>query len=104
MIERAACTAQVKAWQGRMEEALAERLPDTDTEPTRLHAAMRYSVLNGGRRVRPLLQLGIPDRFSERGSRVSCLAAARLDTRGLSETVERWWQAQSSGRARATAG
>jgi len=52
----------------------------------------------------PLLQLGIPDRFSERGSRVSCLAAARLDTRGLSETVERWWQAQSSGRARATAG
>lgn len=58
MIERAACAAQVKAWQGRMEQALAERLPASDTEPTRLHAAMRYSVLNGGERVRPLLLFG----------------------------------------------
>jgi farnesyl diphosphate synthase len=58
VIERTACAAQVKAWQGRLEEALAERLPATDLEPTRLHAAMRYSVLNGGRRVRPLLLFG----------------------------------------------
>jgi farnesyl diphosphate synthase len=58
MIEGAACAAQVKAWQGRLEQALAERLPDTDTEPTRLHAAMRYCVLNGGRRVRPMLLFG----------------------------------------------
>jgi len=58
VIERAACAAQVKAWQGRMEQALAERLPATDVEPTRLHAAMRYCVLNGGQRVRPLLLFG----------------------------------------------
>jgi farnesyl diphosphate synthase len=58
VIERAACAAQVKAWQGRMEQALAERLPATDIEPTRLHAAMRYCVLNGGERVRPLLLFG----------------------------------------------
>jgi farnesyl diphosphate synthase len=58
VIERAACAAQVKAWQGRMEQALAERLPATDIEPTRLHAAMRYCVLNGGQRVRPLLLFG----------------------------------------------
>jgi farnesyl diphosphate synthase len=58
VIQRAACAAQVKAWQGRMEQALAERLPTTDVEPTRLHAAMRYCVLNGGRRVRPLLLFG----------------------------------------------
>jgi farnesyl diphosphate synthase len=38
-----------------MEQALAARLPAVDSEPTRLHAAMRYSVLNGGKRVRPIL-------------------------------------------------
>jgi farnesyl diphosphate synthase len=58
VIERAACAVQVKAWQGRMEQALADRLPATDIEPTRLHAAMRYCVLNGGQRVRPLLLFG----------------------------------------------
>jgi farnesyl diphosphate synthase len=41
-----------------MEQALAQRLPATDDEPTRLHAAMRYCVLNGGERVRPLLLFG----------------------------------------------
>jgi farnesyl diphosphate synthase len=41
-----------------MEQALAQRLPAADEEPTRLHAAMRYSVLNGGERVRPLLLFG----------------------------------------------
>jgi 1-deoxy-D-xylulose-5-phosphate synthase len=39
----------------------------------------------------PLLQLGIPDRFIEHGTRESCLAAARLDASGLSDSVERWW-------------
>ena len=58
MTSHAACAAQVKAWQGRMEQALAERLPATDEEPTRLHAAMRYCVLNGSERVRPLLLFG----------------------------------------------
>ena len=38
-----------------MEQALAAWLPAADAEPARLHAAMRYSVLNGGKRVRPML-------------------------------------------------
>jgi len=38
-----------------MERALAARLPAADLEPTRLHQAMRYSVLGGGKRVRPML-------------------------------------------------
>jgi len=40
-----------------MEGALAARLPRTDHTPERLHAAMRYSVLGGGKRVRPILLL-----------------------------------------------
>ena len=76
MIERTACAAQVKAWQGRMEEALAERLPATDTEPTRLHAAMRYCVLNGGRRVRPLLLFGTARAVGLREAEVEAAACA----------------------------
>jgi farnesyl diphosphate synthase len=58
VIRSAADLTQVKAWQARMEHALSERLPTSDAEPTRLHAAMRYSVLDGGERVRPLLLFG----------------------------------------------
>jgi farnesyl diphosphate synthase len=47
--------AQLTAWQTRMERALDARLPSADIVPTRLHAAMRYSVLGGGKRVRPAL-------------------------------------------------
>ena len=52
---RVGFAVQLKSWQARMERALAARLPSADTEPTRLHAAMRYSVLEGGKRVRPML-------------------------------------------------
>jgi len=76
VIERAACAAQVKAWQGRMEQALAERLPATDTEPTRLHAAMRYSVLNGGQRLRPLLLFGTARAVGLREAEVEAAACA----------------------------
>jgi farnesyl diphosphate synthase len=47
--------AELKAWQLRMERALDERLPAADLVPERLHQAMRYSVLGGGKRIRPAL-------------------------------------------------
>ncbi len=53
--EREAFAAQLDSWRARMELALAARLPDPDAVPTRLHQAMRYSVLGGGKRVRPML-------------------------------------------------
>ena len=48
----------------------------------------------------PLLQIGIPDRFIEHGSRDSCLAAAGLDAQSLGATVERWWSLQPHDRIR----
>jgi 1-deoxy-D-xylulose-5-phosphate synthase len=48
----------------------------------------------------PLLQLGIPDRFIEHGSRESCLVAAGLDLAGLTSSVERWWALQTRERER----
>jgi len=51
-----------------------------------------------------LLQLGIPERFGGRGSRESCLAAARLDAAGLLDSIERWWSSQNPELLRAAAG
>jgi len=54
-------------WQNDIEAALAARLPSVEQFPTRLHEAMRYSVLGGGKRIRPALvyataaALGIPE-------------------------------------------
>lgn len=48
-----------KAWaaagQSRVEAALERVLPSAQIAPERLHHAMRYAVLGGGKRVRPLL-------------------------------------------------
>ncbi|MEO6154619.1 MAG: farnesyl diphosphate synthase [Thermomonas sp.] len=43
------------AWRLRVEAALDRALPSTDRAPRRLHAAMRHAVLNGGKRMRPML-------------------------------------------------
>ena len=44
-----------RAVQAHMEEALAAFLPSAAGMPFKLHEAMRYTVLGGGKRVRPLL-------------------------------------------------
>lgn len=45
----------IKLCQSRTENALEHRLPSADILPKKLHEAMRYTVLNGGKRMRPLL-------------------------------------------------
>jgi len=42
-------------YQQRVEAALETCLPSSFIQPYRLHEAMRYAVLNGGKRIRPLL-------------------------------------------------
>jgi geranylgeranyl pyrophosphate synthase len=41
--------------QARIQAILEEILPAPQIEPTKLHEAMRYAVLGGGKRIRPLL-------------------------------------------------
>jgi 1-deoxy-D-xylulose-5-phosphate synthase len=41
----------------------------------------------------PVLNLGIPDRFIEHGSREDCLAAAGLDMSSIETAINRWWRA-----------
>ncbi|MBV2120288.1 MAG: (2E,6E)-farnesyl diphosphate synthase [Candidatus Thiodiazotropha sp. (ex Ctena orbiculata)] len=58
--------AYIEQCKQRVEAALDQRLPTESTLPAHLHQAMRYSCLNGGKRVRPLLvyasgqALGLP--------------------------------------------
>ncbi len=46
---------QLATWQARVEAELDARLPAPSEKPERLHEALRYSVLGGGKRVRPVL-------------------------------------------------
>ncbi len=45
----------LRALTARADDALARVLPAEDLPPTELHRAMRYAVLGGGKRLRPLL-------------------------------------------------
>nr|MDP9361634.1 polyprenyl synthetase family protein [Acidobacteriota bacterium] len=40
-----------------IERTIDENLPPADTEPPVIHAAMRYAVLGGGKRIRPILAI-----------------------------------------------
>lgn len=39
----------------RLEDVLDHHLPRAEVAPRRLHEAMRYAALGGGKRIRPLL-------------------------------------------------
>ncbi|MEE4378313.1 MAG: farnesyl diphosphate synthase [Candidatus Competibacteraceae bacterium] len=45
----------IEQYQTRVEHALKQRLPAPDIHPDQLHKAMRYAVLEGGKRLRPVL-------------------------------------------------
>ena len=49
--------AYLKDRQKIVEEALQRYLPDEDSVPQELHAAVHYSVFAGGKRIRPILCL-----------------------------------------------
>ena len=59
-----------------MERVLAEWLPPAQIAPQRLHEAMRYAVLGGGKRVRPLLALAAGEVTGADIGRVQHAAAA----------------------------
>ena len=45
----------LERYRQRVEEQLDAWLPPAHIHPARLHEAMRYSVLGGGKRIRPIL-------------------------------------------------
>jgi farnesyl diphosphate synthase len=69
-------SAWMQACQGRIENVLAAALPSAELVPQRLHDAMRYAVLGGGKRVRPLLAFAAGEVAGADVERVQDVAAA----------------------------
>ncbi|TJZ74753.1 polyprenyl synthetase family protein [Chitiniphilus eburneus] len=81
--------SEFKAWmrdvQSRTEDTLSAVLPPANHLPARLHDAMRYAVLDGGKRVRPLLAFAAgeltgadPRRLAYAGAAVELIHAYSL--------------------------
>ena len=62
--------------QARMETVLARLLPAANLAPARLHEAMRYATLEGGKRVRPLLAFAAGEVSRAAPERLEIAAAA----------------------------
>ena len=60
----------------RVESALDQYLPAESTEPATLHEAMRYAVLGGGKRVRPLLCHAAGELTGAKAERLDAASAA----------------------------
>jgi len=72
--------SEFQAWMGgvqaRMETVLARLLPAANLAPARLHEAMRYATLEGGKRVRPLLAFAAGEVSRAAPERLEIAAAA----------------------------
>ena len=72
--------SEFQAWMGgvqaRMETVLARVLPSPGVAPVRLHQAMRYAALGGGKRVRPLLAFAAGEVSQAPPERLEIAAAA----------------------------
>jgi geranylgeranyl diphosphate synthase, type II len=55
LVSTDALAARLRGYQARVQAVLDGVLPAVDVIPQRLHAAQRYAVLSGGKRLRPLL-------------------------------------------------
>ena len=62
--------------QARIEQVLERALPAVEGPAARLHAAMRYAVLGGGKRMRPLLAYAAGELTGAQIERVDTAAAA----------------------------
>lgn len=55
---------QFQAYRDQIESGLSRLIPAANTRPARLHEAMRYALLGGGKRLRPVLALATADLFA----------------------------------------
>ncbi len=69
-------STSLKSYQGQIETALERYLPSIQEIPQRLHEAMRYAVLEGGKRIRPLLVYATGEIFAADISALDAAASA----------------------------
>jgi farnesyl diphosphate synthase len=63
-------------WRARVDACLDRSLPGSGESPQRLHAAMRHAVLDGGKRMRPLLVFATGTAFGATEDMLDAPAAA----------------------------
>lgn len=49
--------AKLNEWRALVDETIDRHLPPADTRPPIIHEAMRYAVLGGGKRIRPIVAI-----------------------------------------------
>ncbi len=69
-------SANLQALAARADAALARLLPAAEQEPIELHQAMRYAVLGGGKRLRPMLVYATGQTFGASAETLDAPAAA----------------------------
>ncbi|MFV1984237.1 MAG: (2E,6E)-farnesyl diphosphate synthase [Thiohalomonadales bacterium] len=67
---------QMTQWRQNVDTAMENWLPSESTHPFSLHQAMRYSVLNGGKRIRPILAYATGESFGAAQNDVDIPASA----------------------------
>ena len=67
---------RIPGYLDRVEHALERCLPAATIDPQRLHQAMRYAVLGGGKRVRPLLVYATGETIGVELARLDAVACA----------------------------
>ena len=67
MTEPAGFAARLLGYRNRVDAMLERVLPPAEHPPQRLHEAMRYAVLNGGKRIRPILVIATADALRASG-------------------------------------
>ncbi len=67
---------KLSGYQSRIETALDHWLPSGDIEPNNLHEAMRYAVMGGGKRIRPVLVYATGEAFGVNLTALDAPAAA----------------------------
>ena len=67
---------RILLYQERTENMLESVLPDENLPPRKLHQAMRYSILGGGKRLRPLLVFAAGELFNADVEALDAPAAA----------------------------
>jgi farnesyl diphosphate synthase len=70
------CETLIESWRVRFEQVLAQSLPAESNNPIRLHQAMRYSALAGGKRIRPLLVYAATHALGHRIDALDALACS----------------------------
>lgn len=74
--ERPGLDGVLGEYRARVERAMDRWLPAASTHPVRLHEAMRYAALGGGKRVRPVLMYATGDALGVDRARLDGLASA----------------------------